>query len=59
MVENLTPEFVDKFDRIALNVDDVLSNKARILIVDDDKISLRLLVGLLKQYYILEKAENG
>ena len=59
MVENLTTEFVDKFDRIALNVDDVLSNKARILIVDDDKISLRLLVGLLKQDYILEKAENG
>jgi diguanylate cyclase (GGDEF)-like protein len=59
MVENLTTEVVDKFDRIALNVDDVLSNKARILIVDDDKISLRLLVGLLKQDYILEKAENG
>jgi diguanylate cyclase (GGDEF)-like protein len=59
MLENLPPEFVEKFDRIALNVDDVLSNKARILIAGDDKISLRLLVGLLKQDYVLEKAENG
>jgi diguanylate cyclase (GGDEF)-like protein len=50
---------VEKFDQIALNVADVLSNKPRILIVDDDKISLRLLVGLLKQDYILEQAESG
>jgi diguanylate cyclase (GGDEF)-like protein len=51
--------FVEKLDQITLNVDDVLSNKARILIVDDDKISLKLLVGLLKQDYILEQAESG
>jgi diguanylate cyclase (GGDEF)-like protein len=59
MVENQTFEFVDKHDQIVLNVDAVLSNKARILIVDDDKISRRLLVGLLKHDYILEQAENG
>jgi diguanylate cyclase (GGDEF)-like protein len=51
--------FVEKLDQITLNVDDVLSNKARILIVDDDKISLKLLVGLLKKDYILEQAESG
>jgi diguanylate cyclase (GGDEF)-like protein len=50
---------VEKLDQITLNVDDVLSNKARILIVDDDKISLKLLVGLLKQDYLLEQAESG
>jgi diguanylate cyclase (GGDEF)-like protein len=51
--------FLEKLDQITLNVDDVLSNKARILIVDDDKISLKLLVGLLKKDYILEQAESG
>jgi diguanylate cyclase (GGDEF)-like protein len=50
---------VEKLDQIALNVTDVLSNKPRILIVDDDKISLRLLVGLLKKDYIIEQAESG
>jgi diguanylate cyclase (GGDEF)-like protein len=59
MIENSVSEFLEKFDQIALNVADVLSNKARILIVDDDKISIRLLVGLLKQDYILEQAESG
>jgi diguanylate cyclase (GGDEF)-like protein len=59
MIKNSIPEFVEKFDQITLNVADVLSNKAQILIVDDDKVSLRLLVGLLKKDYILEQAENG
>ncbi len=59
MIENLSSEFIDKFDQIALSVSDVLSNKARILIVDDDEISLRLLVGLLKNDYILEQAQSG
>jgi CheY-like chemotaxis protein len=59
MIENSTPEFLDKFDQIALNVADVLSNKARILIGDDDRISLKLLVGLLKRNYILKQAESG
>jgi diguanylate cyclase (GGDEF)-like protein len=59
MIENDTLEFVEKHDNIVLNVADVLSTKARILIVDDDKISLRLLAGLLKQDYILEQAESG
>ena len=45
MVEDCFPEICEKLDQLPLNVSDVLSDKAKILVVDDDKISRNSLQG--------------
>lgn len=59
MDQYLFPEFYKKADHIILSKESALSNKPRILIVDDDKINQRLLQGLLADDYTIEKAEGG
>ncbi len=59
MNQNFIPDYYDKADQIVLNEENVLSNRPRILIVDDDKINQRLLSGLLMQDYTVEQAEGG
>ena len=59
MVEDCFPEICEKLDQLPLNVSDVLSDKAKILVVDDDKISRKLLAGLLRPDYFVLLAESG
>ncbi|MFO8086105.1 MAG: diguanylate cyclase [Desulfobacterales bacterium] len=59
MNQDQIPEYYEKADQIELNKGKVLSDKPRILIVDDDKINQRLLNGLLSQDYTIEHAEGG
>lgn len=59
MDEHSITEYYKKADQIELNKENVLSDKPRILIVDDDKINQRLLSGLLMKDYTLDQAEGG
>jgi diguanylate cyclase (GGDEF)-like protein len=59
MIDDCYPEICEKLDQLPLNVSDVLSDKARILIVDDDIISRRLLSELLRTEHIVMLAASG
>ena len=59
ITEDCTHEICEKMDQLPIDVSKVLSDKARVLIVDDDKISRRLLSDLLGGEYTTIMAGSG